>query len=372
MSVKVRDIIDIMDRIAPPIFAEDWDNVGLLIGDEDRNVERILITLDVTGNTVKEAIEKDVDMIISHHPVIFRSLKSLGNNVEDRNIIYPLIKNDIAVYSAHTNLDKAVDGVDDTLAALLGLEETRVLIHEKDERYLKLVVFVPRGYEEKVMQAMGDAGAGWIGNYSHCTFQAKGIGTFKPLEGTDPFIGSQGIIEQVEEVRLETIIPGTIAGDVVVAMIEAHPYEEVAYDLYPLVNAANKVGLGRVGCLQEVITVHKYAEKIRDILEIENVYVFGDVNKKVEKVVTCAGAGGDFVQQAVDAGADVFVTGEIKYHESLLALELGLPVIALGHYETEVPAMEKLVERLQTKFNTLQYKVEVLSSSARHEAVKTI
>ncbi|HHW70646.1 MAG TPA: Nif3-like dinuclear metal center hexameric protein [Clostridiales bacterium] len=367
MSVKAKDIIAIMDAIAPPIFAEDWDNIGLLLGERNRDVDRILVTLDLTSDMVNEAIKRDIDMIISHHPVIFKPIRSLGDTVVDKNILYPLIKNDIVVYSAHTNLDKAINGVDDTLADLLGLEDVRVLVPDEDERYFKLVVFVPKGYEENIMQVIGDMGAGWIGNYSHCTFQSKGIGTFKPLEGTNPFIGSQGVIEKVEEVRLETIIPEIIVDDVVAAMIKAHPYEEVAYDLYYLANSANKIGLGRVGHLKETITLQEYTDKIKDTLKAKNVYVLGDMKKKVKKVVTCAGAGGDFVQQALDSGADVFITGEIKYHEILLARELGLSVIAPGHYETEIPAMEKLIDRLQTKCNALQYKVEVLSSSTQHE-----
>ena len=234
MSVQIRDIIAIMEKIAPTSFAEDWDNVGLLVGDGNGEVNRILVTLDVTSSIVKEAIEREVDMIISHHPIIFSPLKSMGQNLEDRNILYPLIQKDIAVYCAHTNLDKAKGGVDDTLADILGLQNMEILIGEEGERYFKLVVFVPRGYEEQVMNVLSNKGAGFIGNYSHCTFQAKGMGTFKPLEGTNPFIGSQGVVEKVEEIRLETVVPESIVYDVVDGMIDVHPYEEVAYDLYPL------------------------------------------------------------------------------------------------------------------------------------------
>src|SRR5699024_5764166 len=244
----------------PLEFAEDWDNVGLLLGNKDSQVERILVTLDVTGGVVDEAVRKDVDMIIAHHPIIFSPVKSIGQNLEDKNILYPLIKNEIAVYCAHTNFDKAKGGVDDTLAAIIEAKDPKVLV-EDDE---------------------------------------------------------------------------------------------------------SGVGLGRVGSLNSSMTVAEYAKQIGKALMVEDLCVIGDSKREVKRTVSCAGAGGSFIRQAAEAGADVFITGEIKYHDALLALELNLPVISLGHYETELPAMGKLIRRLQNKFNALQYKVEVLSSKTQY------
>lgn len=205
MGISVKQVVDVMEGIAPSYLSEKWDNTGLLIGGLQDSVEKIMVCLDVTGSIVEEAVQNGVDMIISHHPVIFEGLKTLRSDDGKGRLLHLLIKNNIAVYSAHTNLDKAPGGVDDVLAARLGLENVEPLTTEEDERLYKIVVFIPNGHEEAVMNAMAEAGAGFIGRYRHCSFQTRGIGTFLPLEGTNPYIGQQGRTERVDEVRLETI-----------------------------------------------------------------------------------------------------------------------------------------------------------------------
>ena len=244
MPVTVKSITDIIEDLAPLNYACKWDNVGLQLGYGEDIVNRNLTKLEITDAILNEAIEKEVDMIVALHPLIFSPLKSITKDDIKGKIIYKAIQNNIAVYAAHTNMDIAPGGLNDYIAAQLDMQNTEVLDIAERIPYYKLVVFVPLGHEEKVAEAISAAGAGHIGNYSHCTFRTGGVGTFKPLEGTNPFIGVQGRLEQVEEVRLETIVPEEKLARTTQAMIKSHPYEEVAYDIYPLMNEGRAIGVG--------------------------------------------------------------------------------------------------------------------------------
>lgn len=337
-------IVQIVEKLAPKDLALDWDNPGLNIGDFSQKIEKILLTLTVTQEVAEYAAARGHDMIISHHPVFFKPLKSLRWDLPEGKIAYTAAKNDIAIYSAHTNLDIAVGGVNDVLAQKLSLKDVKPLKITKTEKLVKLVVFVPEGYDDIVRNAIGNVGAGFIGNYSCCTFNSTGIGTFKPEEGTKPFIGKKGNLEKVKEVRIETIVPEKILKKVVNVMIKAHPYEEVAYDIYPLKNEGEAMGIGRIGYLQEEMTLLKLSEFVKKRLSANHVRVVGNLVTSINKVALCGGAGADLVSAAAFKGADVLVTGDFKYHEALEAKDLGLCIIDAGHFPTEYVVLSKLAD----------------------------
>jgi dinuclear metal center YbgI/SA1388 family protein len=331
-----KDIFNLMENWAPKTFAYDWDNVGLQVGSYNKPVKKVMITLDVLEAVVDEAIEKGVDLIIAHHPLLFKPLKQLNVDHWRGRIIQKLIQHDISVYAAHTNLDIAEGGVNDLLADLLELENTEILINEHQERLYKIAVFTPTTHVELVMDAISKVGAGHIGDYSHCTFQTNGTGTFMPQEGTNPFIGKQNQLEKVNETKIETIVPESILNRVINAMISAHPYEEVAYDIYPLQNAGNEYGLGRIGSLPTSLTLQAFAEKVKKAYNMRHVRVTGNLTQKVKRVAVLGGSGEKYIYSAVKKNADVYVTGDMTFHMAQEALEMGLNVIDAGHYIEQV------------------------------------
>ncbi len=346
MSVKCRTIMAAMEELAPAHLAADWDNVGLLVGSPDQDVSRVLVALDVTPAVAEAAATGGIDLIIAHHPLIFKALTSLRTDRPIGRTLAALVRAGAAVFAAHTNLDAADGGVNDILASKLGLTALRPLSADYRESLLKIVVFVPESHAEAVRQAMAAAGAGHIGNYSHCTFQASGTGTFLPLAGTNPFIGQTGKLEYVAEFRLETIVPAGQADKVVQAMLAAHPYEEVAYDLYRLENAGRDHGVGRVGELVRPLALGDFASLVKSALKIDTVRLSGPGARQVKTVAVCGGAGAGLFAEAVRSGADVLVTGDVKYHEALEAAACGLTIIDAGHFASERPVLEAVAARL--------------------------
>jgi len=351
--VKVREVMALMEEMAPLHLAREGDNVGLMLGSPEGEVRRILVCLDVTPEVVEEAIARRADLIVSHHPFFYRPLTRIDFHETQGDMIRRLILANISVYSAHTNLDSASQGVNHFLALRLGLKDLKVLVPVKQEKYLKLVTFVPEGHEGEILEALARAGAGHIGSYSHCTFRVLGKGTFLPLEGTSPFIGTPGSLTEVNEYRLETILPVSRLAAVLKALQEAHPYEEVAYDLYPLENQGLVWGMGRLGFLEHPLTLKDLALQVKERLGVTQVRVIGEGKGIVRKVAVCGGSGAAYMANAKAAGADVLITGDVKYHEARQALHLGLALIDAGHFATErvvVPALaEYLGERLHQK-----------------------
>lgn len=356
----ISDIVRLMEDIAPTCLAEKWDNTGLLLGDLNSETSRVMICLDVTREVVEEAITKKVDLIISHHPLFFDPIKSLRTDNFIGEITLSLIKNNISVFCAHTNLDKAEFGTDYALAALLGLEDIRTVVSDsfKEQNY-KIVVFIPIGSERYVLDAMADAGGGKIGDYSHCAFSTQGIGTFLPLEGANPSIGKIGRVENVKETRLEISVPSGKLQNVLSAMISAHPYEEVAYDVYQLSDCLQKHGFGRIGTIAAKTTIRDYAKYVCKLLNIDHVGVIGDLDREIQKVAVCAGSGAELALLAKQCGADLFLTGEVKHHIALELKNSGLALLTAGHYATEAPVLALLFERLQKLTCALQYNVEL-------------
>ncbi len=351
-----------MEEIAPPYLAEEWDNVGFQIGDINQLIDKAMICLEVTDAVIDEAIAKGVGLIISHHPLIFRPIRNIRMQDPTGKMIFRLIQHRIGLYCAHTNLDSVLGGVNDVLATILEIKDTIPLNNTRFEKYFKLIVFVPHSHVEGVRDAMCRAGGGHIGNYSHCTFQTEGIGTFKPLEGTNPFIGKQGVIEKTPEVRMEIIVPKEKLDAVVQEMIQAHPYEEVAYDVIPLDNAVNRHGLGRVGKFKKPLSLFQLCQKLKEKLGTASIKFVGDPDKQVQKVGLCGGSGGEFIQEALNCGCDCYITGDIKYHDAQYALHTGIALIDAGHLETEQIICADLARRLEEAVQAHRYDLQILLS----------
>lgn len=358
--VKCQTIFNLIEKFAPKGLAYDWDNVGLQVGCPNAEVEKMLIALDLTDDILDQAVKEKVDLIITHHPIIFKPLKKIALNTSLGARINKILQNNITVYSAHTNLDIAPGGVNDILAEKIGLQETEILAETKKENLFKLVVFVPKGYQGPIQEALANAGAGWIGNYSHCFFETSGTGSFKPLEGTNPFMGKVGVIEQVEEQRLETIVPEKFLKKAISAMLKVHPYEEVAYDIYPLSNQGEKYGLGRIGYLTKELSLSDFIQRVKEALNISQLRIAGYPGQMVKKVAVCGGSGGSLIFSAAFGGAQVLLTADVKYHEAREAEELGLTVIDAGHDISEQIIVPVLLDYLQQE---LAGKVQIVHSN---------
>lgn len=357
-----QEIIQLFEQLAPKHLAMEGDRIGLQIGTLNKPVKKVMIALDVLEEVIDEAIAENVDLIIAHHPPLYRPLKQIVTDQAQGRIIEKCMKHQIAVYAAHTNLDIAAGGVNDWLAEALGLENVDVLVPTYEEPLKKLVVYVPETHADFVREAIGNAGAGHIGNYSHCTFNGRGIGTFLPLEGANPFIGKAGTLERVEEVRIETIVPASLQNKVVAAMLKAHPYEEVAYDIYPLENKGKTFGLGRIGRLPEKMTLAEFAEHVKKALDVPAVRVVGNLQDVVQKVAVVGGDGNKYVMQAKLAGADVYMTGDVYYHVAHDAMMLGLNIVDPGHNVEKV--MKQGVARfLENEFAKREFATTVCISN---------
>lgn len=372
MSVKCQVIIDAIETMAPRYLAEEWDNVGLLVGSPAAKIDKVMTCLDVTVETVERAIADKVNLIVTHHPLIFKPLKNIRTDYHLGGLIARLLKNDIAVYAAHTNLDSASGGVNDVLAEKLGLEDVTGFIGGYKEALVKLAVYVPRDYAEVVRQAIGKAGAGQTDNYSNCSFSSCGEGRFTPQEGAEPFIGSVGTVECVPEVKIETILPAKISGRVVRAMLKVHPYEEAAFELIPLQNTGQEAGLGRIGRLKTPLMLREAAELVKKSLNLSSVRFVGEPSQMVQKVALCSGAGAEFIPKASFVGADLYITGDLKYHEAQKARELGIGLIDAGHFGTEFPIAKAMEEYLQLCSRRDKWRIEIKSDDFSRDIITVI
>jgi len=363
MFAKGQHIVQIFEQLAPKHLAMPEDKIGLQVGTLHKEVKKVMLTLDVLENVVDEAIENKVDLILSHHAIIYKPLKHLRTDLPQGRLLEKLLKHDIAVYTAHTNLDAAEGGVNDVLAQKLGLGETELLEPYFTEKLKKIVVFVPETHRQQVIDALSEHGAGWIGNYSHCTFSSQGTGTFMPREGTNPFIGKQGEIETVKEVRIETIVPESLQNQAIQAMIKVHPYEEPAYDIYPLELTGKQYGIGRMGKLKEPTTLEAFSEVVKKQLKVDGIRVVGDMAKTVKKVAIVGGDGNSLINKAAFKGADVLVTGDVYYHMAHEAMAQGLAIIDAGHY-IEKHVMEYVKVYLEQELSKMRMKTELFISES--------
>lgn len=361
--MTAEDYTQLVEEMAPLYLAEEWDHCGLQLGDLSSLVERVMISLDVSPEVIKEVVKKRVQLLISHHPLFFQPLKGIDLQTKTGQLIKEALVEGLIIYSAHTNLDNCSGGINDYLASLLHLEDTRPLKATCHQRFFKLVVFVPPDHLEGVQEALSSAGAGWIGNYSHCTFQLLGEGTFKPLEGSHPFIGNKGRLEQVQEVRLETIIPREKETPIIAALMAAHPYEEVAFDVYPLENIGRSFGPGRLGYLPEGLPLQSLVEKVKDIFNLTSIQLIGandNLQRTIERVALCSGSGGHLMDEAIDGGAQIYLTGDLKYHQLRQALDYGLLVLSVPHHVTEKVGLMSLRDHLLKEGREKGYSFELL------------
>lgn len=347
--IKHKAIFNVMEKWAPLHLAYDWDNVGLQIGSECKKTTKILTSLDVTEKVVNEAIEKGVNLIIAHHPLFFQATKQINIDEWKGKLIQKIVKNDISVYATHTNFDIANGGMNDILCEKLSIQNPSIIEQTYNEKLYKLIVYIPQEDVKKVHQALGDAGAGHIGNYSHCAFQSSGVGTFKPEEGTNPHIGEINDQTFVDEVKLEMILKETEISQIIAVLKKVHPYEEVAYDLILLGNKGTKFGLGRIGNLKNSMSLQSLLCRINSIFNPSQLRYVGDLNKEIKKVAIIAGSGEKFIEKVIQMGADVFITGDVTFHQAQEAAEMGLAIIDPGHYVEEV-IKESIQQYLQKYF----------------------
>ena len=356
--MKVKDIAAAIERIVPLELAQDWDNVGLLVGDGKRDVKNVLLTIDITADVVAEAKKLKTDLIVSYHPIIWDGLKKVTVDGSS-GAVYELIRAGISVFSIHTALDAVAGGVNDALAEILGIEDAKPLGDYVDSPgssmagTYKLVVFVPLEAASKVSNAVFAAGAGMMGNYSHCGFAAEGTGTFLPLEGARPAIGGKGNLEKVPEMRFETIVPGDKLNAVIAAMKKAHPYEMPAFDVFEQCNLQGKLGLGRIGKLARPMRMTAIIKKIKAATGAKAMGIVGADKRLVKKAAVCAGSCGKIINKVIAAKADLYLTGELKHHRALAAQEAGLTCICLSHTVSERFILKKFAKQLKKRANSV-------------------
>ncbi len=348
--IHAQTLIQKFEAFAPRHLAFEGDRIGCQIGTLNKKVKKVMITLDVLENVVDEAIEKGVDLIISHHAVIYRPMKKMLSDEGQGKIISKCVKHDIAVYVAHTNFDIAKGGMSDLLSSTFGLESTDVLQITYREPLKKLAVYVPDSHAENVRNALSSAGAGAIGDYSSCSYSSTGEGVFRPGEGTAPFIGKENQLERVHETKIETIVPEQIINKVVNKMLKAHPYEEPAYDIYPIENSGSAYGIGRIGKLPAPLTLKTLAEKAKQLLNLDGVRVTGSLDKELKTAAISGGDGTSLVPFSKYKGADVLITGDIDYHTAHDALLHDLCLIDIGHHAEKImmPAVHSMLEEYIT------------------------
>jgi dinuclear metal center YbgI/SA1388 family protein len=346
----LHQITSFLEEIAPRSYQESYDNSGLIVGDQGMDVTGILVTLDCVEEVVDEAIQSGANLIIAHHPIVFRGLKKLtGNNYVERTVI-KAIKNDIAIYAIHTNLDNVFQGVNRKICDKIGLIDVRVLA-PRNNTLTKLVTFVPADHTETVLKALYDAGAGQIGNYKNCSFRVEGTGSFQPTENADPFIGESNQQEFVREDRVEVIFPKHMTSKVMNALKQAHPYEEVAHYLTELSNQNQEVGAGMIGELPAEAEPMSFLLSLKKYMHLNIIRHTRLLDRKIKKVAVCGGSGSFLLPNAIQAGADLYISADFKYHEFFDADNL-IMIADIGHYESEVFTKELLKEVLMKKFPT--------------------
>lgn len=349
--MKIKDITNHLEQLAPPVYQESYDNSGLLVGNPDREVSGVLISLDVTEAVIDEAITAGHNLIVAHHPLIFKGLKSLTGKHWVERCVIKAIQHDIAIYAIHTNLDNVHLGVNRKIADKLGLTSTRIL-SPKSDNLSKLVTFVPHEATDQVLKALYKAGAGQIGDYDHCSYQIDGMGTFRPGEGTNPHIGTQHQDETVQEKRIEVLFPTHISGQIMNALRTAHPYEEVAHYLTALQNTNQEIGSGMVGELKHPVPARDFLLGLKESMQTGMIRHTEVHKETVSRIAVCGGAGSFLLNKAIRARADVFITGDFKYHDFFEA-DQKIIIADIGHYESEQFTKDLLYDRLREKFTNI-------------------
>lgn len=353
--MNLNQITKAIESLAPLSLQEKYDNSGLIVGLPKMEITKALISFDVTEKVIEEAILLGANLIISHHPIIFGGLKKLTASNYVERVVMQAVKNDIALYAVHTNLDNVIEGTNRILADKLELENLKVLQNAENQLF-KLVVYVPLSHLEEVRNAIFEAGAGHIGNYDNCSFSAEGKGSFRALEGTHPFVGNINQQHFEDEFRLETVFPSHLKGAVIQSMTNAHPYEEVAYDIFTLEKKNDNIGAGLIGQLKEAMPESEFLAKLKNITQAKCVRHTNLRNKLIRKVAICGGSGAFLIKKAMHLNADIYITGDVKYHEFFDA-EDKLIIADIGHFESEQFTSELLYDFIKEKFPTFALQI---------------
>ncbi|MGZ5191224.1 MAG: Nif3-like dinuclear metal center hexameric protein [Flavisolibacter sp.] len=348
--MKILDLIAVIEKFAAPELQEEYDNVGLITGNSDWTCTGVLCSLDVTAEVIQEAINKNCNLVVTHHPILFKGLKKInGKNYVEKALIVA-IKHDICIYSAHTNLDNILLGVNGMIAQKLELINTSIL-QPKYKMLRRLITFAPVDKVEQVRKAVFDAGAGHIGKYSECSFNSEGVGTFKAEEGADPYVGEIGKRQDEKETKIEIVYPFYLETQVVKALVNNHPYEEVAYDIFTMENVHFGIGSGLIGELKAPMEENEFLKFVRNIFKSDGIRHTTLLGKPIKKVAVCGGAGSFLTHKAMNSGADIFITSDVKYHEFFDA-EGKIVLADIGHYESEQFTAELIHDLLAEKFPT--------------------
>ncbi|MFC2117836.1 Nif3-like dinuclear metal center hexameric protein [Bacteroidota bacterium] len=359
--MKLKDLISCIEQYAPLPFQESFDNSGLIVGNTENAVKKGLIGFDVTEELIDEAIKLKADVVITHHPLLLEGIKKITGKTYMERILIKAIKNDIAIYSAHTNLDSVKGGISSKLCEKLELQQCKCLA-PKENILKKLVVFVPESHDEKVRQAIFNAGAGNIGDYNSCSFNIEGRGSFFGGKNTKPFVGEKGQINFEKEIRIETIFLAHQQNSLINAIIESHPYEEPAYDIYSIDNKYEAAGFGMIGYLKEEIDENDFLKKLQKLFNADGIRYSKTLGKKIRKVAVCGGSGSFLLQNAISEGADIFVTGDYKYHQFFEA-DNKILIADIGHFESEQVAMEIFYDILTKKIPNFALHLSKYSSN---------
>ncbi len=363
----INDVAAYIEQLAPIGYQESYDNSGLLVGDPTMPLKGVLVTLDVTPEVLEEAHKKGANLIVSHHPLIFSGLKKLTGKSYVEKAVILAIKYDIAIYSAHTNLDNIKDGgVNAKIGELLGLKNLKILSPLEGE-LVKVVTFAPNNEADKVRKAMFNADAGCIGNYDSCSYNIEGNGTYRANDKANPYAGKPGELHVEPEIRIEVITPKAILSKVISGMIAAHPYEEVAYDIYPLLNPYNGAGAGMVGELSEPMKEPDFLNMVKNNFKLQSIRHTNFRGKNISKVAFCGGSGAFLIKQAIASGADIYITGDVKYHQFFDA-EGKIIIADIGHFESEQFTVDIFYEYLMKKFS----KFAVLKSEIKTNPINYI
>lgn len=357
----LKEIISVLEEVAPLALQENYDNAGLILGNPEMEIFGALLCIDVTEEIIKEAISQKCNLVISHHPLIFKGLKKItGDNLVERTLL-AAIKNEIAIYASHTNLDNVPEGVNGKIADKLSLVNRQILAAGKDS-LLKLVTFAPKLHAPQVLSALFEAGAGHIGNYDSCSFFSTGTGSFKANNNAHPFVGNLNEIHYEEEIRLELILPAYKKNEIINALHAVHPYEEPAYDLIPLKNKWNQTGAGIIGELEQETDTISFLKSLKSIFQVPVIKHTAIHKAKIKKIAVCGGSGSFLLKDAIRAGADIFISGDFKYHEYFDA-ENHLIIADIGHYESEQFTKEIFYDIIRKKMPTFAVQISEINTN---------
>ncbi len=367
MTVSISDISAIMEEIAPARLAEDWDNVGLQIGQKDWPVQKILVALDPLPEVVRLACRENTDLLITHHPLIFKALKSIDFSTPSGKIIQMAATQRMGIFAAHSNLDSVRNGINDILAERIGLKQLRVLGKDLPEDLLKLAVFVPAEYEHQFLNALFETPAGQIGSYSCCSFRYPGTGTYRPGTDSRPFSGKSGQISHTDEIRIEAVLRPEDVKKTVAHLCKNHPYEIMAYDLFPLRPQESGEGIGRIGCLEKECGLREFAQQLKNIFRLPFVKYSGRADLNIKKAALCSGSGSGLLPAFFSSDAQVYISGDLRYHDARDAEAADRGLIDIGHFASEHLIAQVLADRLEKILAERNMPVQVRACSAEND-----